>query len=122
MLKIIFVSISLAIFVSCDQFTDSMDEKLANRSIKKIKPSKTIGIDCSDLFKFKNELVSAKFYNLGRVTHNLNSFQIINAKNCPTLRYQDKLDVKVVAYLKKNKKVKCDSDNFDKVVRIKCPK
>lgn len=119
--KIMFLGIFLFIITGCDQFKDSASEQFSNHQIQEIKPSKTIGVDCSALFEFDKDFVSAQFYNLGRITHNLNSFQIIKAKNCPTLRYQEKIDLKVVVQLK-NKKVKCDSVKLENVVSVRCPK
>ena len=104
----------------CDQFKDPVSEQSSNHPMQNVRPSKTTGVDCSALFDFDKDFVSAQFYNLGRLTHHLNFFQIIKAKNCPTLRYHDKIDLKVVVQLK-NKKVKCDSVKLENIVSVRCP-
>ena len=73
------------------------------------------------MFKFKNNLLKARFFNNGKATHSVSSFQIIQAKQCPKLSYYGTPKSGGYSLLKRGKKLKCSGTNKLNVVDLKCP-
>ena len=115
--KVIFMFIGLHLFYSCDQFNEEVKSK---GQVFKKKPQKVIKTDCSQLMRFGDSILKVKSKVNGVTKNVMSGFEIIKAKNCPTVRLSEgDKKVEFVGELKRKKSShKCELvDN-----KIICPK